>query len=281
MKPVARVRGRFPGRAPARGDLPGLDCGARATDAAAERDGGQYPPAGTASFDVSVVIPTLREAPNVAALAPRIAGVMAPTGLSFELVVVDDDSRDGIDAVCRELARTMPLRLLVRRQRGLATAVLAGIEASRGRYLVVMDADQSHPPDAIPRLLAPLIEDRADFVVGSRYVAGSSIDVEWTLRRRITSRVASLLVAPLTTLADPLAGFFALRRADVPDPATLSPLGYKVGLEIQVRGNFSRVLEVPIHFAERAHGESKLDLHESVLFVAHVARLLRYRYLGR
>src|SRR3954470_19700245 len=122
---------------------------------------------------VSVIIPTLNEAENLPVLVPRIADVLQAT--KYEIIVVDDDSRDDTRAVCAKLAERFPLALIVRQEigDGLSGAVLQGMAAASGTTLVVMDADLQHPPEKIPDLLATL-NAGADFVIGSRYVPGGS-----------------------------------------------------------------------------------------------------------
>jgi dolichol-phosphate mannosyltransferase len=128
---------------------------------------------------ISIVVPALNEAPNLPPLAERVARALV--GRSYELIVVDDNSRDDTPAVASRLAETFPLRLIVREQPkdGLSGAVLRGIAEARGEYLVVMDADLQHPPEKLPELLAPLESGEADFVLGSRYTPGGSTGETW------------------------------------------------------------------------------------------------------
>lgn len=228
---------------------------------------------------VSVIVPTLREAENLPVLVAGIDAALGTAGLDYEVVVVDDDSDDGTADVARRLGETLPVRVHVRRgEHGLATAVIAGLKLSAGEMVVVMDADGSHDPAHLPELLAPLVERRADFVVGSRHVTGGAIHERWPLHRRLLSAGAALLVRPLVSLSDPMSGFFALRRVDLPPLEILSPVGYKIALEVLLKGRFRRVLEVPIQFADRALGESKLTFAEQLRFLRHVRRLYQYRY---
>src|SRR5690349_3120133 len=118
---------------------------------------------------------------------------MAPTGAGYELIISDDDSRDGSDAIVQELSRDFPVRLITRTEnRDLSLAVLDGLRAARGEFLVVMDADLSHPPDRIPQLIARLRDGSADFVMGSRWAPGGSTH-DWGGHRRLNSLVATLL----------------------------------------------------------------------------------------
>jgi dolichol-phosphate mannosyltransferase len=143
-----------------------------------------------------------------------------------------------------------------------------------------MDADCSHPPEALP-LLVRAIQDKAEMVIGSRYVRGSSVAESWGMLRWLNSRAATLLAWPLTGLSDPMAGFFAMRRELFTQNAhRLNPIGYKIGLELVVKCNCRSVEEVPIHFENRLHGESKLTLAEQLRYLQHLGRLYRFRYYG-
>jgi dolichol-phosphate mannosyltransferase len=195
------------------------------------------------------------------------------------LIIVDDDSRDGTDQAVRSLARSW-IRLHVRTsERGLSSAVIAGCRLASAPFVVVMDADLSHPPEAIPAILHEL-ETGADFVVGSRYAPGGSTDAAWTLFRRANSWFATLLARPLTKLSDPMSGFFAMRAADFARARDLNPVGYKIALELLVKGPFQAVREVPIHFADRKRGQSKLSLREQARYLVHLGRLYRFRFLS-
>lgn len=233
--------------------------------------------------DLSIIIPTFREADNLPVLIPRIAAALAPTDLAWEVIVVDDNSPDATVQVCEQLAREFPLRLIVRREeRGLSSAVIAGMRQAHGAILLCMDADLSHPPESIPPLVQALRDDPAiDFSIGSRYVRGGSTQEGWGLFRWLNSRAATLLARPLTDAGDPLAGFFALRRSDfVAAERQLNPVGYKIGLELLVKCGFHHVREVPIQFENRLHGESKLSLREQRDYLRHLIRLYQHRFPG-
>jgi dolichol-phosphate mannosyltransferase len=232
-------------------------------------------------MDVSVVIPAYREAANLIVLIPQIAGELDRAKLRGEIIVVDDDSRDGTDAVCAHLAKGAAVRLITRTaERGLATAVIAGLRAAAGETLVVMDADLSHPASAIGRLVAECQTPGVDFVIGSRYVRGGSVDRGWSAFRRWNSRIASLLARGLTAACDPMAGFFAIRRSTFDRATALRPLGYKIGLELLVRCRCQTVREIPIDFHDRVHGQSKLSLAQQWLYLRHLGRLYVAKYLA-
>lgn len=227
----------------------------------------------------SIVVPTFREVEALPELIERVAAVRANHPSIVELLIVDDDSQDGTEALIA--ARPEPwVSLIVRKQdRGLSQAVLAGLRAARGDLLVVMDADLSHPPEAIVEM-QKAIATGADFVIGSRYIEGGTTADDWGLLRFINSRVATALARPLTSISDPMSGFFALPRRVFEAARDPSPLGYKIGLELLVRCNCSNVKEIPIHFANRTRGESKLTARQQLLYVRHLLRLYRFKFGG-
>lgn len=228
------------------------------------------------SPDISIIVPTYREQANLEPLVERIASAMAPLGRSYEIIIADDDSRDGTDKTVADLAGQHPIQLMVRTgQRDLSLAVLDGLRRSRGRYLVVMDADLSHPPEQIPSMLEALDRPPTDFVIGSRYVPGGRTE-DWGGHRRVNSYVATLLARPLTgRINDPMAGFFALKRETFERARGLNPIGYKIGLELMCRCDCRHVVEVPITFQNRVRGHSKLNFEQQARYLVHLDRLYR------
>ena len=229
-----------------------------------------------AGLGVSVVVPTFREAGNLVALAERVAAALRD-GPDWELLVVDDDSCDGTEQVMRQLSAILPARLHVRNQlpRDLSRSVLLGFRLARFDRVVAMDADLSHPPERIPDLLAAL-EAGAEFALGSRYVEGGLVDPHWNRARALGSRIATALARPLVACSDPLSGFFALDRRVLPHPDTLHPDGYKIGLELMVRGRLE-VREVPIDFQDRRVGASKMTLRTLIAYLGQLLRLYVFR----
>jgi dolichol-phosphate mannosyltransferase len=226
---------------------------------------------------VSVVVPSFEEAQNLPFLIDRLAEVARTERLRLDLAIMDDDSRDG----SLELVQGRPeewVRLLVRTaDHGLSRAVLDGLRRATGDVLVCMDADLSHPPEAIPAMLAKLAEG-ADFVIGSRYAEGGSTAHDWGFLRWINSRVATWLARPLTHVRDPMSGFFALRRQTFEAGRDFNPIGYKIGLELIVKCGCERVVEIPIHFADRRFGVSKLTLKQQLLYLGHLWRLYAFKF---
>jgi len=227
---------------------------------------------------VSIVVPTFKEAQNIPVLVERVGASMKQAGLPYEIVIVDDDSNDGIIEVVERLKATCDITLKVRKnERGLSSAVLAGFKAAKGSVFVVMDADLSHEPEKIPQLVAPILAGQSDFCLGSRFVEGGSLDC-FNVYRRLNAWVSKTLARPLTKVNDPMSGFFSLPAKLLNNHVELSPLGFKIGLEIIVKCAPGRVREVPIEFQKRLHGQSKLSLKEQIKYLVHLKRLYEHKF---
>jgi dolichol-phosphate mannosyltransferase len=226
---------------------------------------------------VTIIVPTYKEVESLPHLIDRVAKVRAEAGLDIDMLIMDDDSRDG----SVEMLAARPekwVEIVVRTgDRGLSQAVLEGARRARGEVLVCMDADLSHPPEVLPAMLAKL-NGGADFVFGSRYVRGGTTSHDWGFLRWANSRVATLLAMPLTSVRDPMSGFFALRRSTFELGKDFNPVGYKIGLELIVKCHCERVVELPIHFEDRRFGESKLTLHQQFLYLQHLRRLYIFKF---
>lgn len=223
---------------------------------------------------ISIIIPTYNEKDNIATLLARIH--QALSGYNYEILLVDDNSKDGTIEVASSLASRYPVKVIVRQnERGLATAVVHGLRYATGQIIGVMDADLQHPPEAIPELLKALGKG-ADMVIASRYIEGGGCR-HWGLSRRVISRVAlmlSHLLLPATRqVKDPLSGFFIFRRQNIAQ-ARLKPIGYKISLEIMLAGRFQRVVEVPYVFEDRSAGKSKLRPRQPIDYLRHVLSLM-------
>ncbi|NPV07597.1 MAG: polyprenol monophosphomannose synthase [Anaerolineae bacterium] len=217
---------------------------------------------------VYVVVPTYNEAENLAALVEQLLSL----GLAgLKVLVVDDASPDGTGAIADSLAQAHPGRVEVMHRAGklgLGTAYVAGFRHALNAgadYVIQMDADFSHSPAYVPRLLEEA--GRYDVVVGSRYVCGGSTDERWSFWRYLLSwwanRCYSRLILGLK-VRDATAGFKCFRRQvlEAIDLAAVGSSGYIFQVEMAYlcqRLGF-RVLEVPIHFEDRRIGRSKMTV---------------------
>ena len=227
---------------------------------------------------MSIVVPTYRESANISTLVERVQATLVETGIEWELILADDDSNDGSDRVVAELAERLPARLVTRRapSRDPSRSVLLGIRSARFDRIVVMDADLSHPPERIVDLIRAL-DAGCEMALGSRYAPGGVVDRAWSPWRLLNSRLGTLLARPLTACSDPMSGFFAIDRHALPEPCSLQPIGYKIALELMVRGKL-QVEEVPIGFHDRTYGSSKMGFRQQLDFLRHLYRLYVYRY---
>ena len=228
-------------------------------------------------LDVSVVLPTYNESASLPVLVPRIVEALQNAGLRGEVIVVDDASPDRTADIAAALAHTLPVRVLERKdERGLGTAVIAGFRMSRAEVCVVMDADGSHPIDALPDMVRLILADKAEIVVGSRHVPGGG-STDWPLFSQLKSRFAAALALGLSGMTDPTTGYMAVRRTLL-DRLTLDPVGWKIVLEIVVKAHPARLAEVPIVFADRELGESKQSLRVLEQYLVHLYKLYKFRF---
>ena len=226
---------------------------------------------------ISVIVPTYNEADSLPVLVERMGAAMS--GHTWELVVVDDGSPDGTAEVANRLSAQHPVWVVRRAGKaGLASAVIAGFKESRGDVLVVMDADLSHPPEAVPALVKA-IDDGADLAVGSRYVSGGAVK-DWPLRRQMVSRVACLMGNVLVPVRDATSGFFAVRRTAI-DGVHLNAIGFKIGFEVIARAKAKKIVEVPYTFRDRELGASKFGRREVVQYLEQLGMVTRDKVLGR
>lgn len=218
------------------------------------------------SAQTLVVIPTYNEAENIGHVVNQVLGLPG----SFHVLVVDDGSPDGTGDIVEGLKTAHPDRVhLVRRagKLGLGTAYITGFRYALERtYTRVceMDADLSHNPADLPRLVAPIDADEADVVIGSRYIGGVRI-MNWPLSRLILSYSAGIYTRAITrlTLQDVTAGFKCFRREvlEAIDLSRVNSNGYSFQIEMNYKAwkKGFRLTEVPIVFTERTEGRSKMS----------------------
>lgn len=236
-----------------------------------------------ASHKLGLVIPTLNEAGNIPVLLDRISESLSSLDIDYEIIVVDDDSQDGTAEVAEEYARKdSRVRVFVRKgERGLAGAVIHGWERTDADLLGVIDADLQHPPEVLPSLLTPVLNG-TDIAIASRYANGNGAS-DWNKFRLFVSRAGTLATAPLQRkdlrVKDPLSGFFIVRRECLQD-VELQPEGFKILLEILVKGRIRKAIEVPFRFGNRHAGESKASFKVALQYFTLLGKLSRYALFG-
>lgn len=229
------------------------------------------------AVQLSIIVPTFNEAPNVAELMRRVTA--AVDGIEAEVIFVDDstdDTPDVIRAVAASAA--LPVRLVHRSSRtgGLGGAVIEGFLLAESDTCLVIDGDLQHPPEEIPLLFERFQRGDVDVVIASRYAGGGTSTGLADRTRVLVSKAATALTRAmfpnrLRDVTDPMTGYFLVDRRAI-EASTLRPRGFKILLEILARKSL-RVAEVPFDFAGRHAGESKASMRQGLHFVAQLTAL--------
>jgi dolichol-phosphate mannosyltransferase len=238
------------------------------------------------SAALTVVLPTYNEAANLPVIVAELLGLPLP---GLRILVADDSSPDGTGDIADRLAAEHgEARMTVvhrKEKQGLGRAYVDGMTraiAAGAGFVVQMDSDLSHAPAYLPQMLGTLLSADADVVIGSRYVAGASLATEWSWHRRALSVFANYYVRALLRLGirDVTAGFKIWRSSalETIDVASIRSNGYSFQVEMNYRSvrHGLKVVELPIHFAERREGDSKMSLRVQ-LESALIPFLLRRR----
>lgn len=226
----------------------------------------------------ALVVPTLNEVGNIDTLLGELTSVLRTTEYEYQIVVVDDGSTDGtVDRVRDWAKRDARICSFSRAgQRGLAGAVLYGWGQCRANLLGVIDADLQHPPELVPELLQAA--EQADIAIASRY-ARSHGTKGWNPLRAAVSRLSTLAAAPLISkrhlkVTDPMSGFFVIHSRCI-EGLSFQTTGFKLLLEILVRGRIRSAREVPFQFGRRRAGTSKANATIAFHYLHLLARLSR------
>ncbi len=231
--------------------------------------------------ELSVILPTYNEAKNIELMVIRIFDSLRSERIDGELIVVDDSSPDGTADLATKMGTQFPVRVYVRtRREGPGPAIMDGIRLAEAPVACVMDADLSHPPEALPRMFRLIKSGEALLVVGSRHVKGGGTS-DWIWYRKFLSWGARQLGKLLTPVTDLTSGYFMFDKK-ILEGAVISPIGCKVGLELMVKGKHQgKVAEYPIVFQERAAGESKMGWRETRQYIQHLLRLSLYKVFNK
>jgi len=233
---------------------------------------------GVSENSLTLVVPTLDEAGNIDRVLSELTDALSATQYEYEIVVVDDGSTDGtVERVQDWTKRDPRIRVISRAgERGLAGAVLYGWSQSRANLLGVIDADLQHPPELLPELLKAA--EQADIAIASRYAQNQGTK-GWNPLRAAVSRLSTLVAAPLISkknlgVTDPMSGFFIIHRRCI-EGLTFQTTGFKLLLEILVRGRIQKAREVPYHFGLRRAGRSKASATVAFHYLHLLGRLSR------
>lgn len=225
----------------------------------------------------SLVIPTYNESKNLSELLNRLSSSVSR---DYEVIIVDDNSPDRTWRVAQKLSSIYPLKV-IRRKNGkdLSSAVTKGMEKAENEIVAVMDADLQHPPEMVPELV-DRVNEGVGIAVGSRFVEGGGVVANFGIIRKVISSFASVLARLFLKEARPIkdiqSGFFALRKKVIRG-VDINPVGYKILLEILIKGHYHSFAEVGYKFGERRNGNSKLGVSEIIDYLRHLVRLVTWK----
>lgn len=226
-------------------------------------------------LSVSIIIPTYNEAQNIPSLIEELFASLNREQIDAEVIIVDDNSPDGTGKVAEEMSQRYPVTIIHRSGKlGLGSAVIKGFKASERPLVGVMDADLSHDPSILNSLINSLRNN--DIAIGSRFEPESTVE-NWLWWRKIISQIGIILARLLTRVHDPLSGYFFLRK-EVISGLDLETTGYKILLEILVKGYYANVKQIPFRFRIRQHSTSKLSSKEYWLFGKQLLTYAWYKY---
>ncbi len=232
-------------------------------------------------LQLAVILPTYRERANIAPMVARLDAALQ--GVAWEAIFVDDNSPDGTAEEARRISLSDPRIRVIERigRRGLASAAIEGMCATAAPIVAVMDADQQHDPELLPKMLSAIEGGEYDIAYASRFAEGASTE-EWGRPDRVKASGLANRIANKVTgveLSDPMSGYFMLRAETLrADAHRLSGVGFKILLDILATVDKPlRVKEFPLNFVARTEGESKLD--QTVIFEFLVG--LYDKWLGR
>lgn len=229
----------------------------------------------------SIVVPAYKEVENLSPLIKRVFEALGKEKMDTqsEMIIVDDNSNDGSEEIVQKLAsQGYNVKIIVRKtEKGLSSAVLRGFDESKGDILLCMDADLQHPPEKVPEVLNALKGD-VEFAIGTRYGEEGGIDKDWPFYRQVISKGARVLARPLTSLSDPMTGFFSITRNAYKRATNVSGLGFKICLELYVKAHIKKHAEISIVFGVRTAGYSKLTGKVIIHYLKHLYQLYMFVY---
>lgn len=229
----------------------------------------------------SVILPTYNERRNLPVLVWLLHRTFTASNLDWEIIIVDDASPDNTLQIAQQLEKLYTRQHIVLAPRpgklGLGTAYVHGLQRATGNFIIIMDADFSHHPKFLPRMIATQKRGDYDIVTGTRY-AGDGGVYGWDLKRKVISRGANLFADTfLRPGVSDLTGSFRLYKKEVLQRviAQTESKGYTFQMEMMVRAKALgyKVAEVPISFVDRVYGESKLGQDEIVEYAKGVLGL--------
>ncbi|KAJ9151049.1 Glycosyltransferase family 2 protein [Coniochaeta hoffmannii] len=228
----------------------------------------------------SVILPTFNERQNLPIITWLLNRTFTENNINWELIIVDDGSPDGTQTVAKQLEKAYSPHVHLKTRTGklgLGTAYVHGLQFAKGNFIIIMDADFSHHPKFIPRMIAKQREADYDIVTGTRY-AGDGGVFGWDLKRKVTSKGANIFAdTVLRPGVSDLTGSFRLYKRDVLqrlfDITDVRGFSMQMALAVTAKSKGFTIAEVPITFVDRLYGESKLGGEEIVEYAKGVLQL--------
>lgn len=214
---------------------------------------------------ISIVIPTYNEIENLDKLIRKIHYMMKK--ISFEIIIVDDNSPDGTGRIAEELSNQNGfIRVIHRPQKlGLGSALIEGINLSNSQYIIILDADFQHSPEVLSKFLETN-NLKNDIIIASRFINGAKnngLNPWRTVVSRGAKILAKILLPKIRNISDPLSGFFMFRNKIIKN-SNLTGKGWKILLEILNGAEYEKVVELPYVFKPRTKGKSKLKISDYI-----------------
>ena len=223
---------------------------------------------------LSIIIQTYNEAENIKELIEEVITVADCLRRKYEILIVDSASCDNTAHIAKKILNKAGRVISCAPKESLAVSVIKGFREARGDVFIVMDADGSHPVGIIPELVKA-IDQGYDLVIGSRYVSGAEV-IDFSPMRRISSYIGCFSGSFFCKVKDNASGFFCLRKKVI-DGVKFTPLGFKIGLEIFAKGNYSSFRELPYAFRSRKKGKSKFRPKVIMQYLLQLVLLTVYK----
>lgn len=228
---------------------------------------------------ISLIIPVLNESESLPTLLERICDLNISEPL--EIIILDDSPDELTKQSIQIYFERLPLTYHHRKSRhGLSSTVMKGFELAQSDILICIDGDGSHPVEKIEEL-AECIKSGESMVVASRNIPGGGVSKRWSQSRKFISKLCCWLVSPLTSLNDPMSGFFAISSEYYQQVRNrVTPISYKIALELAVKGGLRQITEIPYTFEERIAGKSKVNTFVILGMAYHFIQLYTWRLLN-
>lgn len=225
---------------------------------------------------LSIIIPTYNEGDNIVKIVDKINEVLNEE--DYEIIFVDDSNDDTIQKLQFISETNKNIRYIHRSgERGLATAVVKGFFEAKGEIITVMDSDLQHPPEILVSMLYAIEKENADIALPTRFINGGT-DGGLNIFRKLISftarNLANIFIKRLRKFSDNTSGYFMFKKEVIED-CKFDPIGWKILIEVLVKGQYTKVIEIPYEFKARRIGQSKMSVKEQINYIKHIIRLIK------